>query len=150
MSLKKICHRSPLRELGASIFKPSLTKLFLFVPVGFFALIQVMLNVVGKVMEKAAWIVRYITFDAHCSHAWFREAFFGNLETVKQTDLDQVPFFRNLKHRPLPKHALPFFPLQLCEYDGLPVAAIPGVCFSDVCFSTCFSSILKVYGNAGL
>ena len=109
-----------------------------------------MLNVVGKVMETAAWLVRYLTFDAHCSHAWFRESLFGHLETVKQTDLDKVPFFRSLKYRPLPQHALPFFPLQLCEYDGLPVAALPGVCFFGVGFRNCFSRPLRVYAYAGL
>eukprot|EP00435_Cladocopium_sp_Y103_P072740 s131_g41.t1 len=90
-----------------------------------------MLNVVGKLMEACAWLVRYLTFDAHCSHAWFREALFGTYDTVKESDLSEVPFFRNLKHKPLPEHALPFFPLRLAEYDGLPVAALPGVCFSE-------------------
>ena len=99
-----------------------------------------MLNVVGKLMESCAWLVRYLTFDAHCSHQWFRESFFGVLETVKQSDLDQVPFFRDLQHKSLPEHALPYFPLKLAEYDGLPVAALPGVCFLEFDSSIYFSS----------
>ena len=89
-------------------------------------------------MEASAWLVRYIMFDAHCSHAWFREAFFGVFETLKESDLEQVPFFRNLKHKPLPAHALPYFPLQLAEYDGLGVAALPGVCFLEVASESTF------------
>lgn len=99
-----------------------------------------MLNVLGQLLESAAWLVRCVTFDAHCAHAWFREALFGNLETVKASDLADVGFFRNLQHQPLPKHALPHFPVQLAVYDGLPIAAIPGACFVGVGFRSAFMS----------
>lgn len=90
------------------------------------------MNVVGKLMEAAAWLVRTITFDAHMAHSWFREAMFGHLETLKLSEMQAAPFFGKLEHRPLPKHAFPHFPVQLAFYDGLPVAAIPGLCFLGV------------------
>ena len=99
-----------------------------------------MLNLVGSLMESCAWLVRYLTFDAHCSHQWFRECFFGVFETVKASDLDEVPFFRDIKYKALPEHALPYFPLKLAEYDGLPVAALPGVCLLEFDSSIGFSS----------
>ena len=94
--------------------------------------LEVMLNVIGHLMQASAWLVRYITFDAHCSHSWFREALFGQLETVSKSDLEQVPFFRSLTYEQLPRHALPHFPVLLAKYDGLPVGALPGVCFLAV------------------
>lgn len=99
-----------------------------------------MLNVLGQLLESAAWLIRYVTFDAHCAHAWFREALFGNLETVKASDLAEVGFFRHLQYRPLPEHTLPHFPVMLATYDGLPVAALPGVCSVGVGFRRTFFS----------
>ena len=90
---------------------------------------QVMLNVMGKLLEASAFLVRFVTFDAHCAHQWFREAFFGTFETLKQPDLNHVPFFKDVEHRPLPPHDLPHFPVKLCFYDGLPMTALPGICF---------------------
>ena len=79
-------------------------------------------------MEKAAWVVRHVCFDAHCAHAWFREAMFGHLETLRLQDLKKVPFFRDLVFEDVPRHVLPWLPLKLAIYDGLPVSALPGVC----------------------
>lgn len=90
---------------------------------------QVMLNVVGRLMEASVWLVRFLTFDAHCAHSWFREALFGSLETLSHEDRMKVPFFKNLEYSDLPRHALPHLPLRLATYDGLPVAALPGACF---------------------
>ena len=101
---------------------------------------QLMLNVVGKLLEASAWLVRSIAFDAHFSHSWFREAIMGHLETIKSEVLERVPFFRHLKHRDLPKHVLPHLPLKLCEYNELPFAAVPGICFSEFGLRLHFSS----------
>ena len=87
-----------------------------------------MLNVVGRIMETASWLVRCICFDAHGSHGWFREAMFGVYETVKEKDIAQVPFFKDLKFVDLPRHEIPYFPVRIAMYDGCPVSALPGVC----------------------
>lgn len=108
---------------------------------------QVMLNVVGRLMAQAVWIVRYIAFDAHCAHGWFREALFGYLETLKPCDLLRVPFFSKIKHKKLPQHALPNLPCKLAMYEDLPVIPLPGVCFFGHCFrsATFFHFLVVVH-----
>ena len=104
-----------------------------------------MLNMLGQLLKEAAWLIRYVTFDGHCAHAWMRECLFGTYETLKPCEVADVPFFGLLKHRPLPAHALPHFPVQLTTYDGSPVAAIPGVCFLTIFFSQLW--MLSVMSN---
>lgn len=89
---------------------------------------QEMLHVIGLLLEAGAHLIRGITFDAHNSHAWFREALFGVFEKLDEQDLAGVPFWKNVRYDPLPAHALPRLPIRILLHQGNPIIPLPGAC----------------------
>ncbi len=87
---------------------------------------QEMLQVVARFLGHAAWLVRGIAFDAHGSHQYFREALFGDFQTLDPDQLKGLPFFSDVSYESLPHHALPRLPVKVCMYRGEALWALPG------------------------
>lgn len=85
---------------------------------------------VGRLMKRASWIVRGIVMDAHQSNSFVRGGIFGDFSSLSPKILEDIPWFQDLKHVELPKHALPHLDLKLAYYEGEPVWLLPGVCSS--------------------
>lgn len=82
----------------------------------------------GRVMKTAGWLIKCITFDGHGANLWIRDILFGQFDTFKQDQLQELEWFQELEFRELPTHVIPNLPLRLCFWDGSPVWALPGVC----------------------
>ena len=93
-----------------------------------------MLHIVSRLLGSGAHLVKGITFDAHMSHAYFKEALFGYFETAKKEELplSELPFFCEVEYIPLPSHALPRLPMNLCRYKGEFIWPLPGSCPLDL------------------
>lgn len=82
-------------------------------------------------MLQAHWLVRALVMDAHASHAWVREAIFGDFRKLTQGVLDNLEFWNEVTHDPMPEHALPHMKLKLARYKGGTFHLLPGPCTSS-------------------
>ncbi|CAK9013633.1 unnamed protein product [Durusdinium trenchii] len=104
-----------------------------------------MLHIVSRLLGSGAHLVKGITFDAHMSHAYFKEALFGYFETAKKEELplSELPFFCEVEYIPLPSHALPRLPMNLCRYKGEFIWPLPGSCHAAKCAAGQLNSPLR-------
>ena len=87
-----------------------------------------MLHVVGRLMSEAHHYVKAIVMDAHSSHAWIREAIFGEFRGLSPDLLKDIPFFQEIHHEALPKHVLPKLDVKVAMHHDSAVWLLPGVC----------------------
>ena len=93
-----------------------------------------MLHVVGRLMSEAHHYVKVIVMDAHCSHAWIREAIFGEFRGLSPEVLKDIPFFRDISYVDLPRHNLPKLDVKVAMHNDSAVWLLPGVCdFFHIC-----------------
>ena len=66
------------------------------------------MEVVGRFMESAPY-VRCLIFDGHGSHQFIRRCLHGDFRDGRiklvPEDLQELPFWKELTHEPLPRHA---------------------------------------------
>lgn len=93
-----------------------------------FGLPEDMLQVVGKLLQGARWLIRGITFDGHLANTFFREALRGHFHALKEEDLRTVPFFNEVRYQDMPLHPLPRLPMRICTFQNEPVWGISGCC----------------------
>ena len=86
------------------------------------------LELVGKVLASSA-VVRGIVFDAHASHILVRKVVFGQMQDVDLDAVGQIPFFKEIRHVPLPSNCLPRLPIEVCYIGKDSFFALPGPCF---------------------
>lgn len=89
-----------------------------------------MLRVVGLILENGCSLIKGITFDAHNSHLFFREAMLGEFEKISQMEIveQQIPFFKDMVYEGLPAHCLPRLPLKIAKHGGSSIWALQGPC----------------------
>lgn len=87
-----------------------------------------MLQIVGKVMEAGAWLVKGITYDGHFSHGYLKECLYGVFEKLSRSSLAEVPFWSKVTYADLPQHCLPHLPLKLCMHEGEAIWGLAGPC----------------------
>lgn len=85
---------------------------------------------VGKILDSAASIIRGVTFDAHHSHGYYRDALFGIWDRITPNMIaeKEIDFFKDCKFESLPPHALPHFPMQLLKHSSGYIWPLPGAC----------------------
>lgn len=83
-------------------------------------------------MEHCGWLCKGLTFDAHESHCYFREALMGHFERLDVALLSDIPWFKNIKYAELPMHQLPRLPVRFCLDNGEVIWPLPGSC--PLCF----------------
>lgn len=91
-----------------------------------------MLDLLGRVLEKASGIVRALVFDQHSSQLFIRKVIHGQLQGMDPIELRALPWFGKLSYESLPACCLPRLPVRLCKepVSGEYFWALPGVCFS--------------------
>jgi hypothetical protein len=87
-----------------------------------------MLQIMGRFLESAAWLVRGVTFDGHLSNNFFREALRGHFTLVREEHLKEVPFFKDVTYENVPQNGLPRLPMKICCFNGTPVWGLQGSC----------------------
>lgn len=90
------------------------------------------LEAVGTVLLASEDRVQALTLDAATSHHLVRKWLLGQpSDATKESLGDEIPFFSELKHYPLPDHSLPRLPVQLCSFRGSTFWCLPGACLLD-------------------
>ncbi|CAK8991551.1 Uncharacterized protein SCF082_LOCUS2894 [Durusdinium trenchii] len=92
-----------------------------------------MLDLLGRVLEKASGIVRALVFDQHSSQLFIRKVIHGQLQGMDPIELRALPWFGKLSYESLPACCLPRLPVRLCKepVSGEYFWALPGVCHSS-------------------
>lgn len=87
-----------------------------------------MLRVLSQVLEKASWLVKGIVMDGHHSHRYVKECLLGSFNKVNPSILSELPFWKEVTYKDLPKHCLPRLPLRLCFHDNEAIWLLGGPC----------------------
>jgi hypothetical protein len=103
-----------------------------------------MLKVVGRLLQESSWLVKGLTFDAHESHCFFREALMGHFERLDPDQLQDIPWFKDLSYKDLPLHGLPRLPVRFCMDHGEVIWPLQGPCHLDILdiFGICWNIVL--------
>ena len=89
-----------------------------------------MLELVGRVLKASGNLLRGLTFDSHCTHLFIKKVIHGQLSDIDMQELMRIPFFSELKYKPMPKNNLPRLPVAICLHEGDAFYAINGPCHS--------------------
>lgn len=87
-----------------------------------------LMNVIGQILDQCNGLVKGISFDAAGSHLLLRNVLQGIECGIAPLDLAALPWFSQLRYRPLPPHGLPRLPGMLAFHCNEVVWAVPGVC----------------------
>ena len=82
---------------------------------------------VGQILAEAAPLLRMLTLDGEGCHQLILKSVFGNLSEAERGIASETPFFRDLRHRPLPSSCLPRVPMMCCLHRDEEIFAMPGV-----------------------
>lgn len=104
-----------------------------------------MLKVVGRLLQESSWLVKGLTFDAHESHCFFREALMGHFERLDPDLLQDIPWFKDLSYKDLPLHALPRLPIRFCLDHDEVIWPVQGPCHLEI-LDWHFWSFLDIFG----
>lgn len=92
-----------------------------------------MLHALGTILKENDGLIRGLVFDGHGTHQFIKKLLHGQVSSLPMLDIASVPFFGEIRHRPLPPHSLPRFPIELAFHGDEVIWALPGVCFSVMC-----------------
>eukprot|EP00438_Fugacium_kawagutii_P000354 Skav226439 [mRNA] locus=scaffold2660:52835:53389:+ [translate_table: standard] len=90
-----------------------------------------MLDILGRVLQSCDDTVKSVCFDAATFHQLLRKCMHGQLQDVNVRLLEDIPFFSEIRHFPLPPSVLPRVGIQFASIRGEVIWAIPGVCCLD-------------------
>lgn len=93
-----------------------------------------MLLVLGKALAAGAWLIQGVTLDGHHAHHYVKEALFGVFYKLDPQWLQDLPFWREVTYRDMPRHGLPRLPVRICIYEGESLWCLAGPCNLDACF----------------
>lgn len=87
-----------------------------------------MLKVVATLMEHGHWLIKGLTFDAHHSHRFLKEALFGAFDRLREEELRELPFWSSIEYQDLPRHCLPRLPLRIPLFQDESIWCLAGSC----------------------
>ena len=87
--------------------------------------------VLGRFLKASSYLIKCITFDAHHSHKFIRQALFGSFESFHQGLLSEWEFWKEVEYQELPPHNLPRLPLKICRHEGRSIVPLPGACHAS-------------------
>ena len=91
-------------------------------------LTQEMILTISRLMKEGGWLIKGLTFDSAHAHRYIKEGLFGIFESLDADRLKEVDWWKDLTYEPLPSHAMPRLPLQLCKHGHESIWCLPGVC----------------------
>lgn len=87
-----------------------------------------MLEILGRFLDKASWLVRGLAFDGHGAHNYFRECLFGEFQRLNPEILQNMTFWKDIQYRDLPRNVFPKLNFKLAEYQGDSIWPLCGPC----------------------
>ena len=87
-----------------------------------------MVQLLGEVMSQSDGVIRALISDAHGTHSYIRKYLHGQKDDLPCDDIEALPWWKDILHKPLPQTILPRLPIQVCYDAGEVLWYIPGVC----------------------